>query len=87
MNRGAGMHAAGVVIAPGNISDYVPLYKTPQTEMMTQYNMKDLETAGLLKMDFLGLRTLSVIENALLLIKQNHGVDINLDTLPESDAK
>ena len=60
MNRNAGMHAAGVVIAPGNISDYVPLYKTPQTEVMTQYNMKDLETAGLLKMDFLGLRTLSV---------------------------
>lgn len=87
MNRGAGMHAAGVVIAPGNISDYVPLYKTPQTELMTQYNMKDLETAGLLKMDFLGLRTLSVLENALLLIKQNHGVDINLDTLPEDDAK
>jgi DNA polymerase-3 subunit alpha len=86
MNRGAGMHAAGVVIAPGNISDYVPLYKTPQTEIMTQYNMKDLETAGLLKMDFLGLRTLSVIENALLMIKQNHGVDVNLDALPEDDA-
>ena len=65
MNRNAGMHAAGVVIAPGNISDYVPLYKTPQTEVMTQYNMKDLETAGLLKMDFLGLRTLSVMENCL----------------------
>lgn len=86
MNRGAGMHAAGVVIAPGNISDYVPLYKTPQTEIMTQYNMKDLETAGLLKMDFLGLRTLSVIENALTLIKENHGVEINLDSLPEEDA-
>jgi DNA polymerase III subunit alpha len=87
MNRGAGMHAAGVVIAPGNISDYVPLYKTPQTEMMTQYNMKDLETAGLLKMDFLGLRTLSVIENALLMIKQNHGVDVDLDALPGDDPK
>ena len=87
MNRGAGMHAAGVVIAPGNISDYVPLYKTPQTEMMTQYNMKDLETAGLLKMDFLGLRTLSVIENALDMIKQDYGVTIDLDTIPEDDAK
>ena len=86
MNRGAGMHAAGVVIAPGNISDYVPLYKTPQTELMTQYNMKDLETAGLLKMDFLGLRTLSVIENALALINENHGVEIDLDHLPEDDA-
>ncbi len=87
MNRGAGMHAAGVVIAPGNISDFVPLYKTPNTEMMTQYNMKDLETAGLLKMDFLGLRTLSVLENALLLIKQKHGVEVDLDALPEDDAK
>ncbi|MBI5474649.1 MAG: DNA polymerase III subunit alpha [Ignavibacteriae bacterium] len=87
MNRGAGMHAAGVVIAPGNISDFVPLFKTPSTEMMTQFNMKDLETAGLLKMDFLGLRTLSVLENALAMIKHNHGVDINLDALPEDDAK
>ncbi|MFN0159018.1 MAG: DNA polymerase III subunit alpha [Bacteroidota bacterium] len=87
MNRNAGMHAAGVVIAPGNISDYVPLYKTPQTEVMTQYNMKDLEAAGLLKMDFLGLRTLSVIENCLQMVKENHGVDIDLDTIPEDDAK
>jgi DNA polymerase-3 subunit alpha len=87
MNRGAGMHAAGVVIAPGNISDYVPLFKTPQTEVMTQYNMKDLETAGLLKMDFLGLRTLSVLENALAMIKRNHGVDIDLDAIPEDDPK
>ena len=85
MNRNAGMHAAGVVIAPGNISDYVPLYKSPQTETMTQYNMKDLETAGLLKMDFLGLRTLSVMENALQMIAQNHGVSIDLDKLPEDD--
>ncbi len=86
MNRNAGMHAAGVVIAPGNLSDYVPLYKTPQTEVMTQYNMKDLETAGLLKMDFLGLRTLSVLDTALALIEEQHGVRINLDTLPEDDA-
>ena len=86
MNRGAGMHAAGVVIAPGNISDHVPLFKTPATELMTQFNMKDLETAGLLKMDFLGLRTLSVLENALAMIKHNHAVDIDLDNLPEDDA-
>ncbi len=86
MNRGAGMHAAGVVIAPGNISDHVPLFKTPATELMTQFNMKDLETAGLLKMDFLGLRTLSVLENALAMIKHNHAVDIDLDKLPEDDA-
>jgi DNA polymerase-3 subunit alpha len=87
MNRNAGMHAAGVVIAPGTVSDYVPLYRTPQTEVMTQYNMKDLETAGLLKMDFLGLRTLSVLENALRLVRENHGVTIDLDALPEDDAR
>jgi len=87
MNRNASTHAAGVVIAPGSISDYVPLYKTPQTETMTQYNMKDLETAGLLKMDFLGLRTLSVMENALAMIRRTHGVEIDLDALPEDDGK
>ncbi|HXF99297.1 MAG TPA: DNA polymerase III subunit alpha [Bacteroidota bacterium] len=87
MNRSASTHAAGVVIAPGNISDYVPLYKTPQTELMTQYDMTDLETAGLLKMDFLGLRTLSVIENTLAMVKQNHGVEIDIDAIPEDDAK
>jgi len=87
MNRNAGMHAAGVVIAPGNISEYVPLYKTPQTEIMTQYNMKDLASAGLLKMDFLGLRTLSMIDNALLMIRQNHDIDIDLDGIPEDDKK
>jgi DNA polymerase-3 subunit alpha len=87
MNRNASTHAAGVVIAPGAISDYVPLFKTPQTEVMTQYNMKDLETAGLLKMDFLGLRTLSLLEDALEMVKKNHGVEIDLDALPEDDAK
>ncbi|HEX7572920.1 MAG TPA: DNA polymerase III subunit alpha, partial [Bacteroidota bacterium] len=87
MNRNAGMHAAGVVIAPGNISDFVPLYKTPQTEVMTQYNMKDLESTGLLKMDFLGLRTLSVFESCLRLIRENHGVTVDLDTIPEDDAR
>lgn len=87
MNRNASMHAAGVVIAPGPVSDYVPLYKSPNTEVMTQYNMKDLEEAGLLKMDFLGLRTLTVLENALALIKKRHGIDINFDEIPIDDKK
>jgi DNA polymerase-3 subunit alpha len=87
MNRNSSTHAAGVVIAPGPLVDYVPLYKTPQTELMTQYSMLDLEDAGLLKMDFLGLRTLTIIENTLTLIKENHGVEVNLDTIPEDDAK
>jgi len=87
MNRNAGMHAAGVVIAPGPIDEYVPMFKTPSTELMTQYSMNDLEKVGLLKMDFLGLRTLRVLENALKMIKENHGVDIDLEALPESDEK
>ncbi|HTX19398.1 MAG TPA: DNA polymerase III subunit alpha [Bacteroidota bacterium] len=87
MNRNASMHAAGVVIAPAAISNFVPMYKTPSTELMTQYTMKDLEDAGLLKMDFLGLRTLTVLETALELIEKNHGVKLNLDTLPEDDLK
>ncbi|MGA9117679.1 MAG: DNA polymerase III subunit alpha [Bacteroidota bacterium] len=87
MNRGAGMHAAGVVIAPGDISDYVPLYKTPQTELMTQYSMKHLEAAGLLKMDFLGLRTLSVIKNCVSMIRANHGIEVDPEALPEEDPE
>jgi DNA polymerase-3 subunit alpha len=87
MNRNVSTHAAGIVIAPGDISDYVPMFKTPQTELMTQYNMKDLEEAGLLKMDFLGLRTLTVIENALKMIKENHGVDVDLYRIPPDDPK
>ena len=87
MNRNVSTHAAGVVIAPGNITDYVPMYKTPQTDLITQYNMKDLEDAGLLKMDFLGLRTLTVVENALKMIEDESGTKIDLDNLPEADAK
>ncbi len=87
MNRNAGMHAAGVVISPEPLSDIVPMYKTPSTELMTQFTMKDLEEAGLLKMDFLGLRTLTVIENALEQIRKTHGREIDIDLLPEDDQK
>ncbi len=87
MNRNASTHAAGIVIAPGDISDFVPMFKTPQTDLMTQYNMKDLEEAGLLKMDFLGLRTLTVIDNALRMIRERHGVEIDLDRIPMEDEK
>ncbi len=87
MNRNVSTHAAGIVIAPGDISDYVPMYKTPQTEFMTQYNMKDLEDAGLLKMDFLGLRTLTVIENTLDMIRTDRNETIDLNRLPDSDPK
>ncbi len=87
LNRNVGMHAAGVVIAPSDTSDYVPLYKTPNTELMTQFNMGDLEEAGLLKMDFLGLITLSVIDRAVKLVKKNRGIDIDIEEIPLDDAK
>jgi DNA polymerase-3 subunit alpha len=87
LNRNLSTHAAGIVIAPGDISDYVPMYKSPSTDYMTQYNMKDLEDAGLLKMDFLGLRTLTVIDNALQMIEQVHHVKLDLDKIPEADEK
>jgi DNA polymerase-3 subunit alpha len=61
------------------------VYKTPTTEPATQYNMKDLEEAGLLKMDFLGLRTLSIIDSTLEQVKRNHGVDIDMDEIDFSD--
>ncbi len=69
MNRHASIHAAGVVIAPGELTDFVPLYKSSSGDITTQYDMKGLEDLGLLKMDFLGLRNLTVINKALELIK------------------
>ncbi len=85
--RNSSTHAAGVVIAPGPVSDYVPVYQTPTTEPATQYNMKDLEEAGLLKMDFLGLRTLSIIDNTLEQIKRRHGIEIDIDAIPFTDPE
>ncbi|MEI8134025.1 MAG: DNA polymerase III subunit alpha [bacterium] len=86
--RSASRHAAGVVIAPGNISNYVPLYKSPnEEEAVTQFTMKDVEDVGLLKMDFLGLRTLSIIDTTLDLIEKNHGIRINIDDIPLDDKK
>jgi DNA polymerase-3 subunit alpha len=86
--RASSKHAAGVVIAPGDISNYVPLYKSPNDDdLVTQYSMKDIEDAGLLKMDFLGLRTLSIIDTTLALIEQQHGVKINIDEIPLDDPK
>ena len=88
LNRNASTHAAGVVIVPGNIDDYVPLYKTTSmNEAVTQYNMKDLETAGILKMDFLGLKTLTIIENIKKMVRKNHGIELDLDEIPLTDPK
>ncbi len=85
--RAASTHAAGVVIAPGPLEDYIPLYKTSTTGLASQYTMKYLEDAGLLKMDFLGLRTLSIIDNTLALIRKRHGIDIDIDDIPLDNAR
>jgi DNA polymerase-3 subunit alpha len=88
MNRNASKHAAGVVITPDDVSNYVPLANAvSQDEVVTQFNMKEIENAGLLKMDFLGLRTLTIIRDTISLIKKNHKVEINIDNIPLNDEK
>jgi len=87
MNRNSSKHAAGVVIAPGEVSDFVPLATASQSDIVTQFNMKDLEDQGLLKMDFLGLRTLTIIRDAITLVKKTHGIDVNIDEIPLDDKK
>ena len=86
LTRHASKHAAGVVIAPKELKTIVPLYVPPKsTELVTQYAMTELETLGFLKMDFLGLKNLSVIDCALTWIKKNYNVTIDLDSLALDD--
>ena len=86
MNRNASKHAAGVVITPGDVSEFVPLSTAGANgDVVTQYNMKELDNAGLLKMDFLGLRTLTIIRDTLDLIKKNHNVEIDIEEIPLND--
>jgi DNA polymerase-3 subunit alpha len=84
--RHASTHAAGVVISPRPLTEIVPLYKTNRDEITTQYDMNDLERIGLLKMDFLGLTTLTVLQDTVRMIEQNRGARIDLDNLPLDDA-
>src|SRR5229473_2724136 len=84
--RHASTHAAGVVISPRPLTDIVPVYKTSRDEITTQYDMNALERIGLLKMDFLGLTTLTVLQDTARMIEQNRGVKIDLDTLALDDA-
>ncbi len=81
------IHAAGVVIAKEALPNYIPIQKKPNTEVVTQADMDTIGDIGLLKMDFLGLRTLTVIGDALVNIKRNHGVDLDVDKLPLDDEK
>ena len=86
MVRHASTHAAGVVISPQPLTDVVPLYKTNKDEIVTQYDMNGLEKIGLLKMDFLGLTTLTVVDDTLKLIEKTTGEKIVIDRLPYDDA-
>jgi DNA polymerase-3 subunit alpha len=86
LSRNCSVHAAGVVISPQPLRELVPLYKTNRDEIVTQFDMNGLEKLSLLKMDFLGLTTLTLIEDALRLIKKRHGVDLVPEDLPLDDA-
>src|SRR6516162_1193003 len=80
--RNVSVHAAGVVISPKPLKELVPLYKTNKDEIVTQYDMVGLEKLGLLKMDFLGLTTLTIIEDTLKLIEKHRGVQLKIEELP-----
>ena len=85
LSRHASTHAAGVVISPAPLTDLVPVYKTNRDEVTTQYDMNALERIGLLKMDFLGLTTLTVLQDAVRMVEQNRGVQIDLENLTLDD--
>ncbi|MHC4486776.1 MAG: DNA polymerase III subunit alpha, partial [Planctomycetota bacterium] len=86
--RHASVHAAGVVIADEPLTNFVPLYKAPSSDdIITQFEGPMVEKVGLLKMDFLGLKTLSVLERARQLVKKLHGTDIDLEKLDPADPK
>ena len=84
--RGAGVHAAGVVIAPQPLTELVPVTRAKGEGIVTAYDMKAIDKMGLLKMDFLGLTTLTVIDDCLKLIKLNRGVEVDMATIPLDDA-
>ncbi|MDQ6760950.1 MAG: DNA polymerase III subunit alpha, partial [Acidobacteriota bacterium] len=86
MARNCSMHAAGVVISPVPLKELVPLYKTNKDEIVTEYDMNGLEKLSLLKMDFLGLTTLDIIQDALGLIERQTGDKIVTEELPLDDA-
>ena len=87
MTRHASVHAAGVVIAPKPITEFAPLHKGARDEITTQWSMKEIERIGLLKMDFLGLSTLTLLDDAVAEIKRTTGQEIDLTALPLDDAK
>src|SRR5215203_478797 len=86
--RNTGIHAAGIIIAPKDLTEMIPVFTSKETTLcITQIEGSIIEDSGVLKMDFLGLKTLTIIKNALELIKQNYGVEIDIDAIPLNDEK
>src|ERR1700728_3699162 len=85
--RGAGVHASAVVIAPQPLTELVPLNRTKNDEIVTAYDMKSVEKMGLLKMDFLGLTTLTIIDDCLKLIEQTRGEKLDIEMVPLDDPE
>lgn len=84
--RNTGIHASAIIIAPSDLMDLIPVAISKDSDLwLTQIDGNNIESAGCLKMDFLGLKTLSVLKTALALIQQNHGIEINLEELPLDD--
>lgn len=87
ITRHASTHAAGVVISDRPLSDFLPLYRGSKEEIVTQYDMKYVEKIGLVKFDFLGLKTLTVIDNALKIVKRTRGLELDINLIPLADEK
>lgn len=87
MVRHAGIHAAGVIIADGKLTEHAPMYRGADDENVVQYDMKHAEKIGLIKFDFLGLKTLTHIHHALKLVKENRGIRVHESDIPIDDAK
>lgn len=86
--RNTGIHASAIIIAPKDLTDILPVATSKESDLwVTQIEGGSIEEAGVIKMDFLGLKTLSILKTALQLIKQNHGVEIDIDDLPLDDEK
>lgn len=86
--RNTGIHASAIIIAPQDLMELIPVATSKDSELwLTQIDGSNIESAGVLKMDFLGLKTLSILKTALSLIKKNHGINIDLDALPLDDEE
>jgi DNA polymerase III subunit alpha len=86
--RNTGIHAAGIIIAPKDLTDLIPVFTSKESELyITQIEGSIIEDSGVIKMDFLGLKTLSIIRDALIMIKEKHGVEINIDDIPLDDQE